>query len=116
MVHESLLHHMQVVAFRQALDGADLLAFGLHGEDQAGAHRLALDDDGAGAADAVLAADMRAGLAAVLADGVGQRAARLDRDGVVAAVDGQGDGELVGHWGKSVAKPTDVMPAKAGSQ
>ena len=50
----------------------------LHRKHQAGAHRLAVDDDGAGAADAVLAADMGAGLPAILADGVDQRAPRLD--------------------------------------
>ena len=97
MVHEGLLHRMQFVVLRQAFDGANLFARRLHGEHQAGAHRLAVDDHGAGAADAVLAADMGAGLAAVLADGVGQRAARLDGDGVIAAVDGEGDGGLVGQ-------------------
>ena len=76
-----------VSPFGQALDGADLLAVGLHREHQAGAHRLAVDDHGAGAADAVLAADMGAGLAAILADGVGQGAPRLDRDRVLVAVD-----------------------------
>ena len=81
MIHEGLLQRVQLVAVRrQPFDGADLLAVRLHGEHQARAHRLAVDEHGAGAADAVLAADMRAGLAAVLADGVGQRAARLDRD------------------------------------
>ena len=65
---------------RQTFDGADRAALGLHRKHQAGAHRLAVDNDGAGAADAVLAADMRAGLPAILADRVGQRAARLDRD------------------------------------
>ena len=97
MIHEGLLHRMQLVAIRQPFDGADLLAIGLHGEHQAGAHRLAVDDDRAGAADAVLAADMGAGLPAILADGVSQCAPRLDADRVVAAVDGQGDGGLFAH-------------------
>ena len=57
-------------------------AVGLHREHQAGAHRLAVDQHRAGAANAVLAADMRAGLAAILADGVDQRPARLDANGV----------------------------------
>ena len=38
------------------------LARRLHRKHQAGAHRLAVDDHRAGAADAVLAADMGAGL------------------------------------------------------
>src|SRR5690606_26344865 len=57
----------------------------------------AVDDDGAGAADAVLAADMGAGQPAIVADRVGQRAPRLDADGVVAAVHIQRNGGLVGH-------------------
>src|SRR6202035_1407927 len=60
---------------------------GLHGEHQAGAHRLVIDDDSAGAADAVLAADMGAGLAAIIADGVDQGFARLNPRRIVAAVD-----------------------------
>ena len=91
MIHEGALHRMQLVAVREPLDGADLLAVGLHGKHQAGAHRLAVDDHGAGAADAVLAADMGAGLPAILADRIGQRAPRLDRDRVLAAVDGERD-------------------------
>ena len=55
-------------------------ALRLHREHQAGAHRLAVEQDRAGAADAVLAADMRPGLAAILADRIDQRAARLDAD------------------------------------
>ena len=69
-----------VVAVREPFDRADLLALRLHGEHQAGAHRLAVEDHRAGAADAVLAADMRAGLPAIVADGVDQRLARLDAD------------------------------------
>ena len=53
-----------VVAVGQPFDGADRLALRLHREHQAGAHRLAVDDHRAGAADAVLAADVRAGQAA----------------------------------------------------
>ena len=87
MVHEGLLHRMQFVAVGEALDGADRLAVGLHGEHQTRAHRFAVDEHGARAADAVLAADMRAGLPTVLADGVDERAPRFDRDVVVAAVD-----------------------------
>ena len=67
----------------------------LHREHQAGAHRLAVEDDGAGAADAVLAADMRAGLAAVVADRIDQRLARLDADVVLAAVDRQRDVDFI---------------------
>ena len=46
---------------RDAFDGGDSVAVGLHREHQAGARRLAVEQHGAGAADAVLAAGMRAG-------------------------------------------------------
>ena len=45
----------------EAFDGLHAAAVGLHGKHQARAHTVAVDQHGAGAADAVLAADMRAG-------------------------------------------------------
>jgi len=48
-------------------DSAHPGTLGLHREHQAGAHRLVVDQHGAGAADAVLAAEMRTGEAAILA-------------------------------------------------
>src|SRR5215207_1196008 len=97
MRHECALHRMQRVALGQTLDGADRLSLRLHREHQAGAHRLVADDYRAGAAHAMLAADVRAGLAAVLADRIDQRFARLDVNGVVAAVDAKGDVNFIGH-------------------
>src|SRR5580698_131405 len=97
IVDEGLLQHRQLVAVGKALDGADFLALRLNGEHQAGAHRLVVDNYGTGAADAVLAADMGASLAAIVADGVDQRLARLDADRIIAAVDGERDVELFGH-------------------
>src|SRR3974390_512735 len=47
---------------------------------------------------------MRASLPAILADGVGQCAAWLDRDGVIAAVYGERDGRLLGHSAFSKAR------------
>ncbi len=82
---------------RQAFDGADFAAFGLHREHQARAHRLAVEQHRAGAADAVLAADMGSGLAAFVADRVHQRAARIDAHAVAAAVDVEGDLALLAH-------------------
>ena len=62
----------------EALDGAERAAVGLHGEQEAGADGLAVELDGARAADALLAADVRPVQAGVVADEVGeeQRAAR----------------------------------------
>ena len=73
----------------QALDGLDLGAVALHRQHQAAAHDLAVDAHGAGAADAVLAADVAAGEAEILAQEIDQRLARLDALGDALAVDGQ---------------------------
>ena len=67
----------------QALDGGDRVVLGGDGEHQARAHRLAVDEDGAGAADAVLAADVGAGEPEVVAQEVRQQPA--GRDGGRAA-------------------------------
>ena len=52
-------------------------AVGLDGEHQAGPGGLAIDEDGAGAADAVLAPDMGAGEAEVLTEKIHEELARL---------------------------------------
>ena len=65
----------------------DLAAVGLHREHQAGAHRRAVDDHGAGAAHAVLAADMGAGQPQIVAQAIRQRQPRLDLDLDLLAVD-----------------------------
>ena len=67
----------------EAFDRAHVAAVGLDGEHQARAHRLAVELDRAGAADAVLAADLGPGQALV-ADEVRQQRARLDVGLVVA--------------------------------
>ena len=64
---------MQLVrAGRDALDGGDLMAVGLHREHQAGARRASVEEDRAGAADAVFAAEMRAGEAELMAEEIGE--------------------------------------------
>ena len=69
-----------------------LAAFGLHRQHQAGAHRGAVDDDRAGAAHAVLAADMGAGEPQLMAQAIGQGQPRLDLDLDLLAVD------FEAHW------------------
>ncbi len=81
MLHEGLLQRMHLAVLGETLDRADALAVRLNGEHQAGARRHIVHQHGAGTADAMLAADMGAGLAAILADGIGERAPRLDIDG-----------------------------------
>src|SRR5258706_1253823 len=90
------LHRMQRLDRAQPLDGLDPLAVGLDGEHQARARAVTLDDHRAGAAHAVLAADMRARQTEVLAQKIRQQAARLDRALVGDAVDRHAD-RAVGH-------------------
>ena len=82
---------------RDALDGQDLVAVRLHREHQARARRVAVEQDGAGAADAVLAAQMRAGEAELVAQEIGERPAYLDLFLVALAVDGQRDFPRLAH-------------------
>ena len=82
------------VVVLQAFDGGQRRAVGLHSEHGAGADGLAVDQDGAGAADAVLAAEVGAGEAAVLAERVGEGAAGLEVGPDAVAVDAESDV----HW------------------
>ena len=79
MIVHRLLQRMQfAVAAGQPFDGRELVAVGLHREHQAGAHRRAVEQDGAGAADAVLAADMGAGERQIVAQEIAEQHARFD--------------------------------------
>src|SRR3954466_14651663 len=61
MLMEGRLQWMQRAASRDPLDGDDVGAIGLHGEHDARARGLAVEEDRAGATGAVLATDMRPG-------------------------------------------------------
>src|ERR1700730_14114019 len=91
MVPERLLQRVQFVACGEPLDSAHPGTLGLHREHQAGAHRLVVDQHGAGAADAVLAAEMGAGETAILAQRIGQAAPWLNADRVLIAVHRESD-------------------------
>ena len=67
------------------------MAVGLDGEHDARARRLAVEQNRAGAAHAVLAADVRAGQPEILADEIAEQQARLDLALVASAVDGDAD-------------------------
>ena len=71
--------HQRIVV--EALDGAHVLPVAGDRKGDAGARRLAVDQDRAGAAHAVLAAEMRAGEPAMLAQEVAEVRARLDHRG-----------------------------------
>jgi hypothetical protein len=75
---EAFLHPVQLPVFGEAFDRGDLRAIGLDGEDGARLHRFAILQDGAGAADARLATDVRAGEFAVIAQEMYEQGARLD--------------------------------------
>src|SRR5215468_1918829 len=101
LVAECLLQVGQVVAGGQALHGADLGAVGLHPEDQAGAHRRAVQPYRARAADTVLAAHGRTGVTEVVAEHVGERPPGLHQQFVLGAVDPQPHLMLVRHAASS---------------
>src|SRR5581483_7566087 len=71
----------------EPLDGADLAPLAGERQGDAGARRRIVDQQGAGAADAVLAADMRAGQELLLAQEIGEAGARLDHRADRGAVD-----------------------------
>ena len=75
------LDRVQLAVDGEALDGRDLGAVGLHGEHETRPHGVAVEQDGARSAHAVLAPEVRAGEPAVLPQGVGEHLAWLDREG-----------------------------------
>src|SRR5207237_10141840 len=89
MLPERLLQRMKLFVLRQALDGADLCVPRLNGEHQARANRFAVDEHRAGSAHPVLAAKMRAGDAAIVAQRHVQAAPRGHPHRIVVAVDAQ---------------------------
>ena len=92
VVDEGLLHRMQdAVRASQALDGGDRLALHRHRQGQAGQHSASIDVHGAGPALALVATLLGAGQAEMLAQGVEQGGARIERQAMVASVDDQHD-------------------------
>src|SRR5207248_4244557 len=77
---------------RQAFDGGDGATFGLDGEQRAGLHCLAVEQDGAGPALAGVAADVGAGKAEHVAEEVDEQDAGLDLASLCNPVDLDGDG------------------------
>src|SRR5579875_1701486 len=75
----------------EPLDRRHLGALAGDGIGDAGARRGAVDEEGAGAAHAVLAAEMGPGVEELVAQEIGEAGARLDGGGDALAVDGEGD-------------------------
>ncbi len=77
LVHR-LLNRIELAAVaREALDGREFVAVGLHRQHQAGADRDTIEQNGAGAADAMLAADMGAGQPQFVAQEIAQQHPRV---------------------------------------
>src|SRR5665213_94669 len=91
MLAEGRLHRMQLVALSDALDGDDVGAVALHGEDGAALDAVAIDRDDAAAALAGVAADMRAGEGEIFPQELDEQGARLDVAGRLLAVHRHGD-------------------------
>src|SRR5215210_560009 len=84
---ERALERVQAGVAGEPLDGGERAAVRLDREHQAGADGLAVELHGAGAADALLTAHLRAGEAGAMPDEVRQQRARLDLALVAALVD-----------------------------
>ena len=93
VVRERLLQRVLVARAAEALHRRDLRALALHREQQAGPRRLAVDEDRAHPAHAVLAADVGAGEAEPVAQHVGEGRAGCDGERRLEPVDGEGDVE-----------------------
>ena len=73
LVGHRLLDRMQTIGRRgDALDRGEFVAMRLHGEHETGAHRAPVEQNRAGAADPVLAADMGAGQPQLVAEEIGE--------------------------------------------
>jgi len=75
---ESLLQRAKLALISQTFHRNDRRLVRLNSEHQTGAHRRAVIEHGATAADTVLAANMGAGQVQILAQKVGEAFARLD--------------------------------------
>ena len=84
---EGLLQRVEPAAVGHALDGLDLASLALDGQRQAGEHRLAVDQHGARAALAQLAAVLGAGEVELLAQHLEQGLVRRREDIALFPVD-----------------------------
>src|SRR5205814_766754 len=76
---KTFLHRMQCAILGQTLDRGDLGAVRLHRQQRAGFHRLAIEQDSAGAAKTRLTSDMSARQLALVTEEMDEERAWLDR-------------------------------------
>ena len=89
MLDERPLHGMQLSVGREPLDRRHLTALRLQREQRAALDRAAVDENGAGAALARVAADVRARQPQAVAQRVDEQRAPLDLERTLLAVDGE---------------------------
>ena len=99
VLDERLLQRMQLVVVREPLDGRHLGAIVRDREREACVRPAPVDQHGAGAALAVIAALLRAREAQVLAQQVEQRRARVDEQAALDAVDHERERRAHGRIG-----------------
>ena len=109
MAAERLLQSVERRVGGERLDRLDVAAVDLHREQAAAAHGDAVDEHRAGAADTVLAADVRARQPEPMTDEVREEQPRLDSLVHRASVDGRLE---LDHAALSIARVTSV-PVRA---
>jgi hypothetical protein len=116
VLDEGRLQRMERAVVLQPLDGGDALAALHRGERHAGEDAAPIHVHRAGAALAAIAALLRPGQHQLLAQGIEQRRARLDRNGERLAVDLQSHGHALqglAHGVVLLATSAALMPSNA---
>jgi hypothetical protein len=113
---EGVLQGVHFSVGGQALDGGDGAAVVSHGQGQAGVGPPSVDQHGARAALAVIAALLRSGQAELLAEQVEQGRPRIDGQPVQDAVDVDGDLVHAGVLVRQVALKSSPPPARASAK
>ena len=94
MIDERLLERVELAIAPQSLDREHLAPLALGGEEDAGIHRPAIEEDRADATFCLKAVLLGAGQAEVGPEHVEERAVRLGQHLVALAVDGEGERDL----------------------
>src|SRR5580698_9446288 len=113
VIAERLLQIGQLLAVGQALDRTHVASVRLHPEHQAGPDRGGVHEHRGRAADAVLTAEVGAGVAEVVAQHVRQRPAGFDGELVLGAVDPEPDLPDVLHAAPLRCSPLTALAALA---
>ncbi len=113
MLAKRFLQRREIGVVGQPFDGNDLGALGLNRQHEAGTHGRAIDNDRAGAAHAVLAADMGSGEPQMVAQAIRERQPRLNLHFDLSTVDTKSHchGELLlSSRGRALERALDHRP------